>query len=83
MRYHSPTLQTAVYGLFKALGGWRGVATHLTHLPEDVAREEAEAVLYRIPPEFRSARNPDSAARSTTAPVRTALTCDGLLAPGL
>jgi uncharacterized membrane protein YccC len=27
VRYHSPTLQTAVYGLFRALGGWRGVAT--------------------------------------------------------
>ena len=51
VRYHSPTLQTAVYGLFRALGGWRGVATHLTHLPEDVAREETEAILCTIPPE--------------------------------
>ena len=38
VRYHSLTLQPAVYGLFRALGGWRGVATHLTHLPGDVAQ---------------------------------------------
>src|SRR6201987_1681771 len=29
VRYHSPNLQTAVYGLLRALDGWRGVATHL------------------------------------------------------
>jgi uncharacterized membrane protein YccC len=75
VRYHSPTLQTAVYGLFRALGGWRGVATHLTHLPEDVAREEAEAILCRIPPEFRSARNLESAARWTTDPIALRRLC--------
>jgi uncharacterized membrane protein YccC len=69
VRYHSPTLQTAVYGLFKALGGWRGVATHLTHLPWDIAREEAETILRRIPPELRSARKPDSAARWMANPM--------------
>jgi len=26
VRYHSPKLQTAMYGLFKALEGWSGVA---------------------------------------------------------
>ena len=26
VRYHSPKLQTAIYGLFRALDGWRGVA---------------------------------------------------------
>ena len=35
VRYHSPTLQTAVHGLFRALEGWRGVATHLSRLPDD------------------------------------------------
>ena len=35
VRYHSPILQTAVHGLFRALDGWRGVATHLSRLPED------------------------------------------------
>ena len=29
VRYHSRKLQTAMYGLFRALDGWRGVATHL------------------------------------------------------
>ena len=36
VRYHSPTLQTAVHGLFRALDGWRGVATHLSRLPDDM-----------------------------------------------
>jgi uncharacterized membrane protein YccC len=76
VRYHSPTLQTAVYGLFRALGGWRGVATHLNHLSGDIAREEAEAILCRIPPEFRSARNPDSAARWTTDPIALRRLCE-------
>src|ERR1700758_2237933 len=38
VRYHSAVLQTAVHGLFGALDGWRGVATHLTHLPENLER---------------------------------------------
>ena len=58
VRYHSPTLQTAVHGLFRALDGWRGVATHLSRLPDDVARQEADAVLRSIPPELRSAQEP-------------------------
>ena len=40
VRYHSPTLQTAMYGLFGALDGWRGVATHLSRLPE-AARQQS------------------------------------------
>jgi uncharacterized membrane protein YccC len=39
VRYHSPTLQTAIYGLFGALDGWRGVATHLSRLPEAARRQ--------------------------------------------
>ena len=42
VRYHSLTLQTTVHGLFKALDGWRGVATHLSRLPEDMARQQGE-----------------------------------------
>ena len=60
VRYHSPTLQTAVDGLFMALDGWRGVATHLSRLPEDMARRQAEIILRSIPPELRSAREPGS-----------------------
>src|SRR3984893_17485651 len=36
IRHHSRTLQTAIHGLFKALDGWRRVATHLVRLPEDL-----------------------------------------------
>src|SRR5689334_14723803 len=34
-RYRSRTLQTAVLGLFRALDGWRGVATHLERSSDD------------------------------------------------
>jgi hypothetical protein len=49
-RYHSPTLRSAVDGLFMALGGWRGVETHLSRLPEDMARRQTEIILRSIPP---------------------------------
>jgi uncharacterized membrane protein YccC len=54
VRYHSPNLQTAVYGLFRALDGWRGVATHLGRLPENVKRQGANIILRSLPPELRS-----------------------------
>src|SRR5258707_1282053 len=37
LRYHSPNLQTTVYGLFRAPDRWPGVATHFSALP-DAAR---------------------------------------------
>jgi hypothetical protein len=45
VRYHSPTLRAAVHGLFRALDGWRGVATHLERLSEGMDRQEAETIL--------------------------------------
>jgi uncharacterized membrane protein YccC len=54
VRYHSLRLQTAIYGLFRALDGWRGVATHLSRLPEDVRRQGAGTILRNLPPELRS-----------------------------
>jgi uncharacterized membrane protein YccC len=54
VRYHSPKLQTAIYGLFRALDGWRGVATHLSCLPDDVRRQRAHIILRSLPPELRS-----------------------------
>jgi uncharacterized membrane protein YccC len=57
-RYYSSTLQTAMFGLFEALDGWRGVARHLAHLPEDLERERTEAVLRSFPAELRSLRAP-------------------------
>ena len=55
LRYHSPVLQTAVYGLFAALASWRAVAVHLRSLAPDRARLETKAVLQGVPDELRSA----------------------------
>jgi uncharacterized membrane protein YccC len=60
VRYHSPKLQTAIYGLFRALDGWRGVATHLSRLPEAARRQGAAIMLRSLPSELR----PVSAAAS-------------------
>jgi uncharacterized membrane protein YccC len=54
MRYHSPNLQTAMYGLFAALDGWRGVATHLRRLPEAARWQGARIILQSLPAELRS-----------------------------
>jgi uncharacterized membrane protein YccC len=54
MRYHSPNLQTALYGLFRALDGWRGVAAHLSRLPEAARRQGADIILRSLPAELRS-----------------------------
>jgi uncharacterized membrane protein YccC len=53
VRYHSPNLQTAVYGLLRGLDGWRGVATHLSRLPENAKRQGANIILRSLPPELR------------------------------
>jgi uncharacterized membrane protein YccC len=58
MRYHSPNLQTALYGLFRALDGWRGVAAHLSRLPEAARRQGAGIILRGLPAELRS--NPEA-----------------------
>src|SRR3984957_7201307 len=54
MRYHSPKLRTAIYGLFGALDGWRGVATHLSRLPEAARRQGAHIILRSLRFELRS-----------------------------
>src|SRR6201999_1023739 len=54
VRYHSPRLQTAIYGLFGALDGWRGVATHLSRLPEAARRQGAHIIQRSLPSELRS-----------------------------
>jgi uncharacterized membrane protein YccC len=54
IRYHSPKLQTAIYGLFGALDGWRGVATHLSRLPENVRRQGVDIILASLPSALRS-----------------------------
>jgi uncharacterized membrane protein YccC len=52
--YHSPTLQAAMYGLFGALDGWRGVATHLGRLPEAARRQGASIIAQSLPSGLRS-----------------------------
>jgi uncharacterized membrane protein YccC len=54
VRYHSLTLQTALFGLFGALDGWRGVATHLGRLPEAARRQGADIILRSLPSVLRS-----------------------------
>ena len=53
MRTHSPTLQSAVYGLFRALDGWRGVAAHLQR-PDESSLQARDIILRSIPAEWRS-----------------------------
>jgi uncharacterized membrane protein YccC len=55
LRDRSPILQAAVYGLFAALAAWRTVAAHVTQLPPESARREADAVLRTLPQELRTA----------------------------
>jgi len=43
-----------MYGLFGALDGWRGVATHLSRLPEAAMRPGAHIILRSLPAELRS-----------------------------
>jgi uncharacterized membrane protein YccC len=56
MRYRARSLEAAVYGLFRALDGWRGVETHLDRLPENDGRQVASTILQSIPPELQSLR---------------------------
>jgi uncharacterized membrane protein YccC len=76
VRYHSSVLQTAVHSLFRALDGWRGVATHLTHLPENLEREQAEAMLRSIPAEVRSLRGQGSLDRWMANPMALRRVCE-------
>src|SRR6516162_5514854 len=79
IRYHSPTLQTAIHGLFQALDGWRGVATHLSRLPRDLQRQQAAIILRSLPLELRSA--PDSG--SPTGWMRDPLALHRIYAEGV
>jgi uncharacterized membrane protein YccC len=69
LRYHSPTLQRAVDGLFTTLVGWRAVANHLIRLSENEARREAASVLESVPQQLRSAPEYDQATRWIADPI--------------
>jgi uncharacterized membrane protein YccC len=76
VRYHSPTLQTAVRGLFTALAGWSAVAMHLKPVPDNVDRRATEAILRNIPPGMRSTPNSRTAAGLMADPTTQRQTCD-------
>jgi uncharacterized membrane protein YccC len=79
MRRHSPILQAAVDGLFAALAGWRAVAVHLVHLPNDQARAEADIVLRNIPPELRTAPAQGEPTRWIADPSRLRRSCEAAM----
>ena len=76
LRHHSPTLQAAVDGLFAALAGWRAVSVHLTHLPHDQARSEADVVLRSLPQELRAAPAQGEPTRWIANPSGLRRSCD-------
>jgi uncharacterized membrane protein YccC len=69
VRYRSATLQTAVHGLFRALEGWRGIATGLKRGFDGIVRREAENILRSIPLELRWSQEPSTPARWADDPV--------------
>ena len=79
LRYRSQTLQTAIYSLFAALDGWRAVAAHLSQLPGDIARQNAQSILGILPPELRSAPEAVASARWTADPLGLLRVCDGAM----
>jgi len=79
LRYHSPTLQNALHGLFIAIVGWARTAIHLRQLSDFTARQGAETILRDFPPELQSA--PDSAALIgwTADPIGMRRLCEGAI----
>ncbi|MFL5257482.1 MAG: FUSC family protein [Rhodopila sp.] len=57
LRFRPRVLQAAMDGLFIALSGWRGVATHIERRP-GVADAEAPAILRHIPSALQSPADP-------------------------
>jgi uncharacterized membrane protein YccC len=76
VRYHSPKLQTAIYGLFGALDGWRGVATHLSRLPEAARRQGAHIIRRSLPSELRSVLEAGSPALWIADPLALYRVCE-------
>jgi uncharacterized membrane protein YccC len=76
VRYHTPTLHMAVYGLFRALDGWRGVAAYLSRRRDEGDGRGLDSVLRRIPPELRSEQERGSPARWTADPMALRRACE-------
>jgi uncharacterized membrane protein YccC len=75
LRDRLPTLQSAVHGLFRALDGWRGVASHLNRLPQDTLRHQAGIVLRALPRKLLSTRKLSSSAHWTSDPMALRHAC--------
>jgi uncharacterized membrane protein YccC len=76
LRYHSPVLQIAIDGLVVALASWRTAAVLLAQSPEERARQEAAAVLARVPEELRLGSEEDEPTRWIAEPTRLLRVCD-------
>jgi uncharacterized membrane protein YccC len=76
LRYHSPVLQRAADGLLAALAGWRAAALLLARSPEERARQEAGAVLARVPAELRLGSEQDQVTRWMADPTGLLRACD-------
>jgi uncharacterized membrane protein YccC len=76
LRYHSCVLQATKDGLFEALAGWSAVMWRLARLPDDTARQEADAVLNSVPMALRSASPQGDATSWITDPVGMGHLCE-------
>jgi uncharacterized membrane protein YccC len=76
LRYHSPVLQTAAYGLIATIAGWRTVSLHLMRLPDEQAHEEADLVLQRLPQVLWTEPSQGEATGWTAEPSRLRQICD-------
>jgi uncharacterized membrane protein YccC len=76
VRYHSSKLQTTMSGLFGALDGWRGVAAHLSRLPEAARRHGVEIILRSLPSELRSVPEAGSTVRWIADPLALRRVCE-------
>jgi len=79
LRYHSPVLQMAVDGLLGALSAWRTVAVRLARLPKGEARQQADAVLARVPEELRPRLEQDEPTHWMADLTRLLQACDAAI----
>ena len=76
LRYHSPVLQIAIDGLMSALASWRTTAVLLARSPDERARQEAAAVMARVPEELRLEPEQGEPTRWIADPTRLLRMCD-------
>jgi uncharacterized membrane protein YccC len=80
LRYHSWVLQATKDSLFEALAGWSAVVWRLARLPEDAARQEADAVLRGVPQELRYAAQQGEPTPWIEDPIGMRQLCDAAVA---